>query len=418
MDRDIVVLGGARTPFATFMGTLKDITANDLGAIAAREAIQRSGIQPGDVDQVFFGNVMQTSKDAIYCARHVALKAGVPIEVPALTVNRLCGSGLQAVVNGAQALLLGEGQVALVGGAENMTQAPFVIRGARTGLNLGEHQLEDYLWEALVDSYCGCGMAITAENLAQQYGLSREQVDAYALRSQEAARAAQQAGFFADEIVPVTVKDRKGREVVVDKDEGIRETSMEALAKLPARFKQGGVVTAGNASGINDAAAALVIATGEYARERGLTPIARLVSWGIVGVEPTIMGIGPAPAIRQALKRADMTLDQMDRVEVNEAFAAQYLAVEKELGLDRDKTNVHGGAISLGHPLAASGARLAITLIHELRDSGLKYGAASLCIGGGQGIAAVFEALLRHPTALPMRSPASAWAAMLPDSPY
>ena len=393
MDRDIVILGGARTPFATFMGSLKDVTANDLGAIAAREAIQRSGIQPGDVDQVFFGNVMQTSKDAIYCARHVALKAGVPIEVPALTVNRLCGSGLQAVVNGAQALLLGEGRVALVGGTENMTQAPFVIRGARTGLNLGEHQLEDYLWEALVDSYCGCGMAITAENLAQQYGLSREQVDAYALRSQQAARAAQQAGVFAEEIVPVTVKDRKGREVVVDSDEGIRETSMEALAKLPARFKQGGVVTAGNASGINDAAAALVISTGEYARERGLTPLARLVSWGIVGVEPTIMGIGPAPAIRQALKRADLTLDQMDRVEVNEAFAAQYLAVEKELGLDREKTNVHGGAISLGHPLAASGARLAITLIGELRRNSLKYGVASLCIGGGQGIAAVFEAL-------------------------
>ena len=392
-DRDIVVLGGARTPFATFMGSLKDVTANDLGAIAARAALDRSGIQPGDVDQAFFGNVMQTSKDAIYCARHVALKAGVPIEVSALTVNRLCGSGLQAIVNGAQALLLGEGQVALVGGTENMTQAPFVIRGARTGLNLGEHQLEDYLWEALVDSYCGCGMAITAENLAQQYGLSREQVDAYALRSQEAARAAQQAGYFAEEIVPVTVKDRKGREVVVDKDEGIRETSMEALAKLPARFKQGGVVTAGNASGINDAAAALVISTGQYAREHGLAPLARLISWGIVGVEPTIMGIGPAPAIRQALKRADLTLDQMDRVEVNEAFAAQYLAVEKELGLDRDKTNVHGGAISLGHPLAASGARLAITLIHELRRNGLRYGAASLCIGGGQGIAAIFEAL-------------------------
>lgn len=393
MDRDIVILGGARTPFGTFMGSLKDITANDLGTIAAREAIQRSGIQPGDVDQVFFGNVMQTSKDAIYCARHVALKAGVPIEVPALTVNRLCGSGLQAIVNGAQALLLGEGQVALVGGTENMTQAPFVIRGARTGLSLGEHQLEDYLWEALVDSYCGCGMAITAENLAQQYGISREQVDAYALRSQETARAAQQSGYFAEEIVPVPVKDRKGRELVVDQDEGIRETSMEALAKLPARFKQGGVVTAGNASGINDAAAALVIATGQYARDHGLTSLARLVSWGIVGVEPTIMGIGPAPAIRQALKRADLTLDQMDRVEVNEAFAAQYLAVEKELGLDRDKTNVHGGAISLGHPLAASGARLAITLIHELRRNHLKYGAASLCIGGGQGIAAVIEAL-------------------------
>jgi acetyl-CoA acetyltransferase family protein len=392
-DRDIVVLGGARTPFGTFMGSLKDVSAIDLGTTAARAALERAGVAAGDVDQVVFGNVMQTSKDAIYFARHIALKAGVPIEVPALTVNRLCGSGLQAVVSGAQSLLLDEGSIALVGGAENMTQAPFVIRGARTGLNLGEHKLEDSLWEGLVDSYCGCGMAITAENLAQQYGISREDVDAYALRSQETARHAQQQGWLAEEIVPVTIRDRKGKEQVVDRDEGIRETSLEALAKLPSRFKEGGVVTAGNASGINDAGAALVIATGAAARARGLTPVARLVSWGIVGVEPTIMGIGPAPAIRQALKRADMTLDQLDRVEVNEAFAAQYLAVEKELGLDRDKSNVNGGAISLGHPLAASGARLALTLIHELRRNQLRYGAASLCIGGGQGIAAIFEAL-------------------------
>ena len=392
-DRDIVVLGGARTPFGTFMGTLRDISAIDLATIASKEALTRAGLAASDVDQVVFGNVMQTSKDAIYFARHVALKAGVPIEVPALTVNRLCGSGLQSIVNGAQSLLLGEGTIALVGGGENMTQAPFVIRGARTGLNLGEHQLEDFLWEGLVDSYCGCGMAITAENLAQQYGISREEVDAYALRSQQTARKAQERGWLAEEIVPVTVKDRKGRETVIEQDEGIRETSMEALAKLPARFKQGGVVTAGNASGINDAGAALVIATGQAARERGLTPIARLVSWGIVGVEPTIMGIGPAPAIRQALKRADLTLEQMDRVEVNEAFSSQYLAVEKELGLDREKTNVNGGAISLGHPLAASGTRLALTLINELLRNGLRYGVASLCIGGGQGIAAVFEAL-------------------------
>jgi len=390
-DRDIVVLGGARTPFGTFMGSLKDVSAIELGAIAARAALTRAGIGPADVDQVVFGNVLQTSKDAIYCARHIALKAGVPIEVPALTVNRLCGSGLQAIVNGAQSLLLGEGTVALVGGAENMTQAPFVIRGARTGLSLGEHQLEDYLWEALVDSYCGCGMANTAENLAEQYGLERPTVDAYALRSQEAARAAQEAGRLAEEIVPVTIKDRKGNETVFDRDEGIRQTSLEALAKLPPRFKRDGMVTAGNASGINDAGAALVLTTGAVARERGLRPLAKLVSWGIVGVEPTIMGIGPAPAIRQALKRADLTLDQLDRIEVNEAFAAQYLAVEKELGLPREKTNVNGGAISLGHPLAASGARLALTLINELRRNGLRYGAASLCIGGGQGIAAIFE---------------------------
>ena len=392
-DRDIVVLSGARTPFGTYMGSLKDMSAIDLGVIAAREALKRAQVDPADVDQVVFGNVLQTSKDAIYAARHIALKAGAPIETPALTVNRLCGSGLQALISGAQSLMLGEGTIALVGGAENMTQAPFVIRGARTGLSLGEHQLEDYLWEALVDSYCGCGMANTAENLAEQYGLSRTQVDEYALRSQMTARAAQERGALAEEIVPVTVRDRKGKETVIDRDEGIRETSMEALAKLPSRFKEGGVVTAGNASGINDAGAALVLTTGAIARERGFTPLARLVSWGIVGVEPTVMGIGPAPAIRQALKRADLTLDQMDRIEVNEAFASQYLAVEKELGLDREKTNVNGGAISLGHPLAASGARLAITIINELRRNSLRYGAAALCIGGGQGIAAIFEAL-------------------------
>ncbi|MGE5335678.1 MAG: acetyl-CoA C-acetyltransferase [Nitrososphaerota archaeon] len=392
-DRDIVLLSGARTPFGVFMGSLKDISAIDLTTTAAKAAIERAGVAATDIDQVVFGNVMQTSKDAIYFARHVALKAGVPIEIPALTVNRLCGSGLQAIVSAAQSLMLGEGTIALAGGGENMTQAPFVIRGARTGLALGEHHLEDYLWEALTDSYVGCGMAITAENLAEKYQITREEIDAYALRSQVEARKAQQSGVFAEEIVPVTITDRKGRETVFDQDEGIRETTMEALAKLPARFRKGGVVTAGNASGINDAGAAVVLTTGAVARERGLKPLARIVSWGIVGVDPNIMGIGPAPAIRQALKRADLTLDQMDRVEVNEAFAAQYLAVEKDLGLDRGKTNVHGGAISLGHPLAASGTRLAMTLVNDLRRNGLRYGAASLCIGGGQGIATIFEAL-------------------------
>ncbi|GAC1454426.1 MAG: acetyl-CoA C-acetyltransferase [Ktedonobacterales bacterium] len=390
---DIVVVGGARTPFGTFMGSLKDVSATDLGAIAAEEALKRAGVPAADVDQVVFGNVIQTSKDAIYFARHVALKAGVPIETPALTVNRLCGSGLQAIISAAQLLMLGEGTVALAGGAENMTQAPFVIRGARSGLSLGEHQLDDSLWEALVDSYCGCGMAITAENLAEQYHLDRETVDAYALRSQQAARHAQERGLLAEEIVPVTVKDRKGNSIAVERDEGIRDTNMEALAKLPSRFRKGGVVTAGNASGINDAGCALVLTTAQVARDRGLTPLARLVSWGVVGVDPTIMGIGPAPAIRQALKRADLQVDQLDRVEVNEAFASQYLAVEKELGLDRAKTNVNGGAISLGHPLAASGARVSLTLIHELRRNHLRYGAAALCIGGGQGIAAIYEAL-------------------------
>lgn len=390
--QDVYIIAGARTPVGVLQGVLSDVSAIDLGVIAAKGALERSGVDPQQVDQVVMGNVIQTSKDAIYFARHVALKAGLPIETPALTVNRLCGSGLQAIVSAAQVLLLGEGQIALAGGAENMTQAPHVLRGARTGYKLGQTpQLEDSLWEALVDSYIGCGMAITAENLAEKYNLSREQVDAYALRSQTAARRAQQARLLAEEIVPVTVKDRKGNAMQITQDEGIRDTSMEALAKLPARFRQGGVVTPGNASGINDAGACVILATEEAVRQHNLKPMARLLSWGVVGVPPEIMGIGPAPAIRQALKRADLNLSDLDRVEVNEAFSPQYLAVEKELGLDRDKTNVNGGAISIGHPLAASGVRVTLTLMHELRRHHLKYGAASLCIGGGQGIAAIIE---------------------------
>lgn len=390
--QDIFLIEGARTPVGVLQGSLSDVSAIDLGVVAAKGALERSGVDPKQVDQVVMGNVIQTSKDAIYFARHVALKAGLPIDTPALTVNRLCGSGLQAIVSAAQMLLLGDGQIALAGGAENMTQAPHVLRGARQGYKLGQApQLEDSLWEALVDSYIGCGMAITAENLAEQYGLTREQVDAYALRSQQAARHAQQTGLLAQEIVPVTVKDRKGNPVEITQDEGIRDTSMEALAKLPARFRKGGVVTPGNASGINDAGACVVLATGDAVKEHHLKPTARLISWGVVGVPPEIMGIGPAPAIRQALKRADLSIADLDRVEVNEAFSPQYLAVEKELGLDRDKTNVNGGAISIGHPLAASGARITLALMYELRRNHLKYGAASLCIGGGQGIAAIIE---------------------------
>ena len=390
--QDIYVVSGARTPVGVLQGTLSDVSAIDLGVIAAKGAIERSGVDPQLIDQVVLGNVIQSSKDAIYFARHVALKAGVPIDVPALTVNRLCGSGLQAIVSAAQALMLGEGSIALAGGAENMTQAPHVLRGARAGYKFGQDiQLEDSLWEALVDSYTGCGMALTAENLAEKYGITREEVDAYALRSQQSARRAQQDGLLAEEIVPVTVKDRKGNPVEFAQDEGIRDVTMEQLARLPARFKQGGIVTPGNASGINDAGACVIIATGDAVKQNNLKPQARIVSWGIVGVPPDIMGIGPAPAIRQALKRADLTLNDMDRIEVNEAFAAQYLAVERELGLDRDKTNVNGGGISIGHPLAASGARVTMALINELRRHQLKYGVASLCIGGGQGIAAVFE---------------------------
>jgi acetyl-CoA acetyltransferase family protein len=390
--QNVYIIAGARTPFGTFMGSFSEVSAVDLGVVAAKGALQRSNVDPKVVDQVVLGNVIQSSKDAGYFARHVALKAGLPIETPALTVNRLCGSGLQAVISVAQALLLGEGSVGLAGGAENMTQAPYVLRGGRAGFKYGTFpQLDDSLWDSLYDTYIDCGMAITAENLAEKYELTREQIDAFALRSQQAARAAQKAGYLAEEIVPVTIKDRKGNPVEVTLDEGIRDTSLEALAKLPARFRKGGVVTPGNASGINDAGSCVIMATEDAVKQYHLKPMARLISWNVAGVPPEIMGIGPASAIRQALKRADLKLEDIDRVEVNEAFSSQYLAVEKELGLDRSKTNVNGGAISIGHPLAASGGRLLITLMHELKRNHLKYGVASLCIGGGQGIAAVIE---------------------------
>lgn len=390
--QDIYIIDGARTPVGLLQGSLSNVSAIELGITAAKGAIERSRVDPNLIDQIVMGNVIQSSKDAVYLPRHIGLKVGIPIETPALVVNRLCGSGFQAIVTAAEMLLLGDGQIALAGGAENMTQAPHVLRGARSGYKLGQApQLEDSLWEALVDTYTGCGMAITAENLAEKYGLTRQQVDAYALRSQQAARRAEQAGWLAEEIVPVTIKDRKGNPVEFKQDEGIRDTSMESLAKLPARFRKGGVVTPGNASGINDAGACVIVATADAVQQHHLKPMARLVSWGVAGVPPEIMGIGPAPAIRQALKRADLTLEQMDRIEVNEAFSAQYLAVEKELGLNRDKTNVNGGAISLGHPLAATGARITISLIYELRRHHLKYGIGSACIGGGQGIAVVIE---------------------------
>jgi acetyl-CoA acetyltransferase family protein len=390
--QDVFLIDGARTPVGILQGSLSNVSAIELGIIAAKGAIERSHVDPKLIDQIVMGNVIQSSKDAVYLPRHIGLKVGIPIETPALVVNRLCGSGFQAIVTAAEMLLAGDGQIALAGGAENMTQSPHVLRGARSGYKFGQSpQLEDSLWEVLIDTYTGCGMAITAENLAEKYGLTRQEVDAYALRSQQAARRAEQAGSLAEEIVPVTIKDRKGNPVEFRQDEGIRDTSMESLAKLPARFRKGGVVTAGNASGINDAGACVIVATADAVQQHNLKPMARLISWGVAGVPPDIMGIGPAPAMRQALKRADLTLEQMDRIEVNEAFSAQYLAVEKELGLNRDKTNVNGGGISLGHPLAATGGRITLSLMYELRRNRFKYGIGSACIGGGQGIAVVIE---------------------------
>jgi len=355
--------------------------------------MQRAEVDPAEFDHVIFGNVMQTSADAIYGARHVGLKAGLKIETPAVTVNRLCGSGIEAIVQGAQRLLLGESGMVLAGGMENMTQCPFVIRGARTGLRLGGGALEDSLMAGLTDSYCNLPMALTAEKLAGQHGITRKDADAYALRSQQAADAAFKACHLKEEISPVEVKQGKKSILVSEDDHRRPETTMEILEKLPPSFQKDGMVTAGNASGIVDGAAAVVLTREKTAKERGLKPLGRIISWGVAGVDPSIMGIGPVPSSRKALQAAGLKLEQMDRIEVNEAFAAQYLAVEKELGLNRDKTNVNGGAIALGHPLGASGTRLVITVLNELRRKGLRYGLATACIGGGQGIAIILESL-------------------------
>jgi acetyl-CoA acyltransferase 2 len=389
---DVVFLSGVRTGFGAFGGSLKDLSAIDLGAIAARQALERSGVPVGDIGHTVFGNALQTSVDAIYMARHVGLKAGLPIETPAVTVNRLCGSGFEAITQGAQLIMLGEAQAVLAGGGESMSQAPHVVRGARWGLRLGPAPLEDLLWESLKDPQCGFSMAETAENLAEKYQLSRTEVDEVAVGSQRRAKQAWDDCVFQDEVIAVPIK-KKGQTVDFRADEHMRpETTLEALAALKPYFKKDGLVTAGNASGISDGAAATVIASDAYAKTHGLTPLGRLVAWGVVGVEPKYMGIGPAPAARKALAKAGLTLAEMDLVEVNEAFAPQYLAVEKELGLDRSKTNVHGGAIAIGHPLAASGARITIHLLHALRRAGKRLGLGSACIGGGQGLAVIVEA--------------------------
>jgi acetyl-CoA acetyltransferase family protein len=393
---DIAIVSGARTPFGRYCGKLKDFTAQELGALAAKGALDRAGVDPKDVDHAVFGNAQQTSGDALYGARHVGLRAGLPIETPALTVNRLCGSGMQAIVNAAQMIQLGEADVVLAGGMEAMSQAPFVIRG-RDGFTLAPGgKLEDSLMVALLDTYCGLYMANTAELYGEQQGISRQAQDEFALRSQQLADAAYKAGRIQEELVPVALKDRKGEpsgEMLTEDDHRRPQTTMEGLAKLKPAFGKNGSVTAGNASGIVDGGAAVVVMSLDEASKRGLKPMGRIVSWGIAGVDPKVMGRGPVPATKVALQKAGLTLDSIDLIEVNEAFAAQYLAVEKELGLDREKVNVNGGAIALGHPLGATGTRLVITLLHELRRKQKRYGLGTACIGGGQGIAMIVESL-------------------------
>jgi acetyl-CoA acetyltransferase family protein len=393
---DIAIVSGARTPMGRYCEKLRDFTAMELGAIAGKAAIERSGLDPKEFDHAVFGNALQTSADALYGARHVALRAGLPIETPALTVNRLCGSGMQAIVSAAQMIQLGEATRVLAGGMESMSQAPHVIRGARWGIGLGESKLEDSLMVALLDSYCGLQMANTAELYGEQQGITREMMDQFALESQQKAGAAQKEGRLGEEIVPVALKNRKGEPSgeMFEKDDHLRpNTTLENLAKLRPAFGKNGTVTAGNASGIVDGGAAVTMMSLDEAQRRGLKPLGRIVSWGIAGVEPKIMGSGPVPATKIALQKAGLKLEDMDLIEVNEAFAAQYLGVEKELGLDRSRVNVNGGAIALGHPLGATGTRLVITVLYELRRRKKKYGLTTACIGGGQGIAMVVEAL-------------------------
>jgi len=391
---DIAIVSGARTPFGRYCGKIKDYTAQELGAVAAKAAIERAGVEAKEFDHVVFGNAQQTTGDALYGARHVGLRAGLPIETPALTVNRLCGSGMQAIVSAAQMIQTDEAKVVLAGGMESMSQAPFCIRG-RDGFTLAPGgKIEDSLMVALLDSYCGLQMANTAELYAEQQGITRQAQDELALRSQQKADAAYKEGRLQEELTPVPLRNSKGEatgEMLTEDDHRRPQTTMEGLAKLRASFGKSGTVTAGNASGIVDGAAAVVVMSLEEAQKRNIKPLGRIVNWGIAGVEPKLMGRGPVPATKAALQRAGLTLDYIDLIEVNEAFAAQYLAVEKELGLDREKVNVNGGAIALGHPLGATGTRLVITLLYELRRRKKKYGLATACIGGGQGIAMVVE---------------------------
>ena len=394
-NKDVVFLSGVRTGYGTFGGSLKGLSATKLGAIAAEHAIAQCGVPPEQFDHCVFGNAQQTSADAIYLARHVALQAGLPIETPAVTVNRLCGSGFESIIQGARQILLDESNVVLAGGTESMSQAPHVVRGARWGIRLGPAtQFEDTLWEALSDPQCGFSMAETAENLAEKHALDRRDVDAVAVRSQQRAAKAWKESVFEDEVIAVPIKNRKTKKMEDWRvDEHMRpDTTIDVLAKLPPYFKKDGVVTAGNASGICDGGAATVIAGEDFASQHGLKPMGRLVAWALAGVEPKYMGIGPVPASQKALATAGMSLEDMDLVEVNEAFAAQYLSVDRELGLDPEKTNVHGGAIAIGHPLASTGTRITLHLLHALRRAGKQFGLGTACIGGGQGAAVIVEA--------------------------
>jgi acetyl-CoA acyltransferase 2 len=390
-SRAVFIVAAKRTPFGTFGGKLKGLTATEMAKVASVAALKAGGVDPKLVQSVIIGNVAQTSTDAPYIARHVGLKSGVPDSSIALTVNRLCGSGFQSIINGAQEIKLGESDVVLTGGTESMSQAPYAVRDARFGSPLGKDlKMEDTLWASLTDSHIKTPMAITGENLAEKYGISRQECDQFALLSQQRWAEANKNGYFNEELVPMEVKGKKGMESFAT-DEHPRETTLEKLGKLPPVFKENGVVSAGNASGICDGAGAVVLASEEAVNQHNLKPLARVAGYSVSGVDPSIMGIGPAPAIRKLLANASMKLDEIDLVEVNEAFAAQFLSVAKELNLDMSKSNVHGGAIALGHPLGASGSRITAHLVHEMKRRNVKWSIGSACIGGGQGIALLLE---------------------------
>lgn len=390
--KDIVIVGGARTGIGTFNGSLMDFEVTDLGAIVIEEALKRAGVAKESVDEVVMGCVGQVAEDA-FMARRSAIKAGLPIDSTAVTVNRLCSSGLQAIVTGMMEIQTGDAQIVVAGGGENMDKLPYYVRGARFGLRMGDSTLEDGLVLALTDPFSKMHMGITAENVAEKYGVTREDQDAFALRSQQLAAKASADGLFKDEIVPITVK-RKKEEFVFATDEHIRpETTIEKLAKLRPAFKKDGTVTAGNASGINDGAAAVVMMSADKAMELGLKPKMRIVAQAAAGVDPSVMGTGPIPSVKKALKRAGLKLEDIDVIELNEAFAAQSLACIRELGMDIDKVNIHGGAIAMGHPIGATGALLTVKMMYHMMKADVRYGLETLCIGGGQGLTVIYEKL-------------------------
>jgi acetyl-CoA acetyltransferase family protein len=392
--KEIVIVDGARTPFGHYGGALKDVSAKRLACLATKAALEKSGVNPSLINHVVFGNAAQHTADAQYLARHIGLIVGIPIESPALIVGRICGSGLEAIVTAARLILLEEADFVLAGGTESMSGMPYVIAGARWGMGLGGGRIEDWLQLNFLDTYCNLTMPLTAENLVERYGIPRREQDEFAYRSHMLATKAREEGRLSEETVPVEIEDRKGHIKLFEYDEHIRsDTTVEALSKLRPVFKKDGTITAGNACPISDGAAAVVVTSIEKAEEHGLKPLGRLISWGTAGVEPEVMGIGPVPATRKALEKAGMSLEEIDLIEVNEAFAGQYLAVERELGLDREKVNVNGGAIAIGHPTAATGTRLVLTLLYELRRRRERYGLATMCIGGGQGMAAIVECL-------------------------